>query len=163
MENKTFSVLETIKGVSYPTDDVNIYIDGEAAHEFWKIVERDNEEETPRLIELQERLNSSALTFYGRGFPPEVRQAIDDEATAKIPDEESIENFILRRNQYIATAITKVVNTAGEEDTHRWTADEVKDFAGKIPDESFAKLWKMVADLLFESLKFDEAVTADFS
>lgn len=111
---ESFDLADALDGVSYPTEDVTVYLDGAKAHELNLVldmiaeleIKSENEsaakngtiaddpakEQTDKDIEalkarevvLISEITSSALTFKLRGVAPEVWRIIDKEARRKI-------------------------------------------------------------------------------
>lgn len=167
----TFSVLDVAKGRGYPQDTVDIYMDHDAAYEAHKIelqIADETDEEIVNLKDqarkiLRDRVLASKLTFHMRGVNSGTVEGLQKEAKKKFPEEDDREV----RNEwvndsYLAAHIIKVVDAEGNEDGHKWTAEEAQQLRAYLPAESFLKLRIKQEELTFAAMYFDETVNADF-
>lgn len=171
---KTFSVLDAIKGRSYPSDSVTVYTDVESLYELARLEKQiadapDGESANalePQVEDLKDKIKKSALTFELRGFSFGVWDSIDKEAQAMFGNDADIsegEAKSWRKHRYIAESIIRVTNADGAVDESRWGIEDVKNLEALLPMSEFSKLEAMTSFLSMASLEFDQAVTPDFS
>lgn len=188
LDVKTFSVLDAIKGRSYPTDEVTVYYDTAALYRLKglenqrlalgiaannapegdevdkfdaKIAELD-----PTIEAVRAEVEASALTFEMRGFAPAVRDSLVDEARAKfkvsvIEDESDANNWLYARA--IAESIIRAKSADGSVDEHHWSVDEVEEMRHFLVPEEFAKVLGTTLLLSYTAFEFDAATSPDFS
>lgn len=90
---EVFSFAEVVQGRSYPSEDVNIYLDEATAYRIAKIeeaiaVEADSDRVNKleaEIISLREQLEKSKYVFKIAGIPTEVREGLLTKAYAEIP------------------------------------------------------------------------------
>lgn len=171
---KTFSVLDTVKGRSYPTDEVTIYTDVESLYKVLKLENKVNDETDDDVINevdkeistLREKIEESALTFHLRGFSYGVWDSIDKETTAKFGEDADFskgEAASWRSAKFISESIIKVVNAEGQEDPNRWSPEDVLNLQAHIPVNEYSKISARANLLSLSSLEFEQALTPDFS
>lgn len=177
MDAKTFSVLDALNGTNYPTAEVTVYTAWQAAYEFrqWNAMAdaaQDGEvvnEIEQRLAELREVIEASALTYHMRGFPPKIHRKINALTRAKFkidantPINMDSEAFEHMNMLCIAESVTKVVNAQGEEESRRFTPEDVQAWMDNLHPDEFLKISDKVYELSYQSLAYDAAVTPDFS
>lgn len=169
----TFSVLDAVKGIAYPTDTVKVHTDIEAAYLIKHLNVKAADELDPDQVdkidaqvnELKERIAASDLVFTLRGYAPTVVRAINDEAKERfaVEDTDNGEAAEWCNYKYVAEAIVQAENAEGATDSHRWEVDELKGFALSLPDGEFDKITELMAALVFTAAYFDQVVDADFS
>lgn len=175
LDKKTFSVMDTIEEISYPTDSVTIYTANTAAYELRRLEVEDADEVDPdksneradRIAELREQVRASGLTFHLRGYPPQVTKDIHTEARSlfkldsdKPGDPTEAAEWAFHKG--LAEAIVKVERPDGTVDEHHWTPEEVAKFRGSILESQFDRLYAKLQEVLFAGIAFDAAVSADF-
>lgn len=180
----TFSVLDAIKGRSYPQDQVTVYTDEAAAYRVHRLNEINSnendaaahEEQVRQIEELKESVKGSALTFRMRGIGSAVKKSVHDEAMTKFGAEEFDEagNWIKGGDRYneggqwsddkiLAEHIISVTDAAGNVDDHHWSVGDVEALREWLPDQSLTELKNLVRKLSFTADYFDASVTPDFS
>ena len=127
-------------------------------------------------------LQATMLTFHLRGLAPELWRLIhklgrkeikepvrkhfekgedgDEEFQAEIV-ERNIERAAWINNSCIASAIIKVTNAAGEEDTEVWTVKDVAHVYGTYLESEYEKIKAMMETLTFANNLFQVAVQQD--
>ena len=173
---KTFSLLDAIKGRSYPEDQVDLYTDIAAAYEVDRLnaaindATEGNEANVleERLTAAKETLARSAQTFHLRGFAPGVSKSIMTEARAlfKVEDGQTVDDvpeafeWVNRRS--VAESIISVVDVDGNVDEHHFTVDDIATLEEYLPPEETQKLANKCYELSFKALAFDASVGSDF-
>lgn len=191
LNTKTFSVLDAIKGRSYPTDQVTIYPDpaplyllqkyendrleldikannartGEEANEWDAKIEALDTKIKP----LREEIEVSAIVFEMRGFAPQVRDSLIKEAKSKfdladtdnILDGTAADAWLNAR--VVAESIIRTRASDGSVDEHLFTVEEVEEYRKFLPPEEFGKLIGMALMLSYTAFAYDASVTPDFS
>jgi len=188
LDVKTFSVLDAIKGRSYPADEVTVYYNtgavyrlktlenqrldldmaannakkGEEANEFdAKIAELD-----VKIAEVRAEVEASAVTFEMRGFGPEVRDSLVDQARAKFQVEaveDGSEANTWLNSRAVAESIIRAKDANGAVDEHRFDADEIEEMRKVLAPEEFGKILGMTLVLSYTAYSFDAATSPDFS
>lgn len=175
VDPKTFSVLDAIKGRSYPTDTVNVYTDTAAIYELVRAEKAANDAKTgedadtwgEKITSLKARVAESVLRFEMRGYAPAVRDALIEEAKAKFNIEGALEEeseageWLTKRT--IAESIIRVTNAAGEVDEHRVSVEDVDAWSQYLAPEEFAKLNAFSYLLSYQAFQYDLETTPDFS
>lgn len=157
-DQKTFSVLDFVSEIAYPTQSVKIYTDVATGKKLADLrYKMENSEEAGEADEaeiesLTEKVEDTSLTFDLRGFAPGVVDDIINQATDKgeEPDEELVAKTIVR------------TSSRHGHDEHLWTAEEVHTLRRAIPEGEWAKLLTGTAGVLFTAAVFDRAVDAGF-
>lgn len=188
LDVKTFSVLDAIKGRSYPTDEVTVYYDtaalyrlkglenqrlaldmaannapkGEEANKFdAQIAEVD-----AKIAELTKQVQASAITFHMRGYSPAVRDSLVDEARAKF-DVEKVEDGTPANEWLNARAVAETIirstDASGAVDEHHFSVEDVEDLRSFLAPEEFGKLLGQTLLLSYTAFSFDAATSPDFS
>lgn len=188
---KTFSVMDAIKGRSYPTDEATVYPDPAPLYllkkyendrlelDFQANNARDGEEANvwdakieeldAKIRPLREQIEASAIVFEMRGFSPAVRDSLVDEAKAKfkIPEDTGIEDGTPAGNwlnsRVVAESIVRTRAADGSVDEHLFTVDEIEEYRKFLPPEEFGKLLGLALMLSYTAFAYDASVTPDFS
>ena len=166
---RTFDVLKSARGTTYPSKDVEVYTDQGGAFEIVQLERQISDTKDPDEVdrldamvnELRKQVKDSALTFHMRGIGPGIRAAVEMriKQTTGLTEEERVR---LSNSSYLAEHIVRVTNAAGEVDERMWAADDVAELIDVLPDESVAKLFEAMGELTFRALYFDDVVSADF-
>lgn len=172
-----FDVLSFVEHTAYPTSEVTVYQNANAATQLVAAnrerLENDkiadgtgqvksmsehadskNAELTEKIETLTQLVKDSALTFELRGMPPGLVQEIYDEKSEKTDVE--------RENELIASTIVRVRAANGSVDPRVWRAEDVTKLRGFLKQGEFGKLVQGVIDVNFNAAVFDEAVDAGF-
>ena len=170
---KTFSLLDAVKGRSYPEDLVTIYTDVAAAYEVDRLNAaannslEDNKYED-ELAAAKATLAASAKTVRMRGFAPGVSKSILKEAHAlfKVEDGKTVDDvpeaFAWVNRRSIAEAIISVTDVDGNVDDHHFTVEDIEALENYLPQEEIDKLSNKCYELSFKALAFDASVGSDF-
>lgn len=157
--------------------------EAEAADDpIFKKLDAEAKELEAEVAELLPGLEDSKLTFHLRGLAPKQWRLIHSlgRKEVKAPvrkhfpngedgDEafqaEEVERNILRNawinNSCIASAITKVVNPKGEEDSGVWTVDDVANLDDTYLESEYNKLLNLMQQLTFANTLFQRAIQQD--
>lgn len=191
LEPKTFSVLDAIKGRSYPTDTETVYTDTAALYQLKKLElerldldmaannatrgEEANEFDAriavldEKIVEVKKKVAASGITFEMRGYSPEVRDSLVKEAKAKfnLADDESIMDGTPANEWLNARAIAESTirtrNAEGAVDEHHFSVEDVEVFRSFLAPEEFGKLIGLTLLLSYTAFAFDANTTPDFS
>lgn len=134
------------------------------------------------LAEAIPALRASMLTFHLRGLAPEQWRLIhklgrktikepvrkhfekgedgDEEFQAEVV-ERNIERAAWINNSCIASAIVKVTNVGGDEDTSVWTVEDVANLYGSYLESEYEKIKATMESLTFANNLFQNAVQQD--
>ena len=172
-----FSLADAIKGRAFPEKSVDVYLDANSAMELEAV-----NEELQRLSglsditeynkldaiaqELAEKIKQSRLTFHMRGVgQAEVESAIKkaDEAYPDAEEDEGNPDWIKYYLSYlIAANIVRVTDADGNEDTTKFTVDDMLELRGIIPVDSWAVLVETMQKLTLATSYFSAATDAGF-
>ena len=164
-----FNLADVIKGRGMPEDVVDIYVDAESAYELSKLNldmmsisdAEDLEPLEARAQELADKILASKLTFYMRGVPQKIVEAI--ERKSRVNKSSNEEDAVLEYfSRLIAANITKVVDADDNEDDHQFTHEEVSELRGVLPSESWEKLVSTTQKLTLASGYFRGLTDAGF-
>lgn len=162
LDPRTFNVLDFIEGTVYPSKDVKIAINLNAAK---RIAEGDESAET------RKEFDDSVLTFTVRGLPPALRDSITKKAHAATtrPDRdaapvEQLEYTFLLNDGIVARSITRITKADGTVDEASGKYDEqfAKTLRGKIGDSEFGRLLEAVVEVNFDADSVNAAIDAGF-
>lgn len=173
---KTFSLLDAVKGRSYPEDTVTIYTDVATAYEVDRLNAAANEAKDgdeantfdAQLTVAKATLAASAKTVRMRGFAPGVSKSILKEAHAlfKVEDGKTVDDvpeaFAWVNRRSIAEAIISVTDADGNVDDHHFTVEDIEALENYLPQEEIDKLSNKCYELSFKALAFDASVGSDF-
>lgn len=153
-----------------------------AGDPIFKKLDAEASELEAEVVDLLPGLEASKLTFHLRGLAPKQWRLIHSLGRKEIKapvrkhfpngedgDEafqaEEVERNILRNawinNSCIASAIVKVVNPAGEEDTSVWTVDDVANIDDTYLESEYNKLLSLMQQLTFANTLFQKAIQQD--
>lgn len=177
--SETFSVIDTLKSRTYPTEHVVLYTEYEAAYRMSKLIEQRKDMSKPaevdavdaEIAELRKQVEASALTFLMRGYDTSIIEAIETKVRQEFgidskADIKSLENAgdindKLNRS-FIAHTIVKVTNAAGAVDNGPFTADDLEVYTKILGHTQMKKLLDATENLSFASLYFEKVIDADF-
>jgi hypothetical protein len=161
-----FRLADVIKGVGYPEDIVDVYLDAESAYELTKVSDRLDEAVTveeisaleERADELSEKIKKSKLSFYMRGIDQKQVEAIEEQAKIANPENWG-EEYICA---LVASNVYKVVDADGEEDNSVFTSADAAEWRGSLPAESWATISSTMQKLTLASGYFKGLTDAGF-
>lgn len=168
LNKTTFSIVDAIKGVNYPSENVDVYLDNDAAHEIHlleaRIADLTNADEVNALdgeiSVLKERLLASKLTFELRGISRGLQLSIEKEFG--LTQQSSDAEWASLGHAYLAAHIVSVTNAEGAVDEHLFTKEEAQGLEDMLPRDQFAKIYGKMNELSFAAAYIDQAVSADF-
>ena len=170
VEAKTFDVLGTVKGTTYPTKDVPVFTDQESAHQIAVLDAEANEtldadrvnELDEQIAVLRDKIKATVLTFHLRGIGRGVRVAVQQKVKqTKFGEDENARNLFTDAS-YLAEHIVRVTNADGAVDEHIWSPEQAQELILSLPDEEAQKLLSAMMELTFQAAYFEGAVGADF-
>lgn len=172
----TFDLLSFVKDTAYPTKDVVVYQDAEAADKYVVLVEQrlefdknkntvESDKLTEEIDKLGKRIADSAITFKLRGLPPTIANEIVSKN--KFEDDDASEDAVAARvrsdNELIARTIIAVTNASGESDSRVLHGDDIAVLRGYLKEGEFKKIVQGVINVNFNAAVFDRATDAGFS
>lgn len=170
---KTLNILETIKGRSYPSKDVKVWLDQETIHAIAELeneiaVETDGErvnELDEQIHTLRETVEKTALTFHLRGIDRRTRrQAIKRvENLVKKGEIEDLDAQVVLTDHFLAAHLIRVTDADGGVQEKLWTAEDASDILDMLPEQGTKALIDAMDELTFKAARFDAEVTPDFS
>jgi len=172
-----FSLADAIKGRAFPEKSVDVYLDANAAmqleeinNELNDLIKLGNTEEYDKLElvaqGLAQQIKDSKLTFHMRGVGQAEVEAAVKKADELYPDaDEDQENpdwvkYYL--SHLIAANIVKVTDAEGNEDTTKFTPEEMIELRGVIPIDSWSVLIETMQKLTLATSYFSAATDAGF-
>lgn len=143
----TFSLANAIKGVGYPSDSVDIYLDIESAYELSKLNQQLLQETDPAISEpledkakeLADKVLASKITFNMRGIDQRQVELIQNQ-TKDEDGQHSDESWIKYMCALVAANIVSVTDAEGNEDSHKFTTEEVLELRSSMPSESWGEV-----------------------
>ena len=176
-KQSTFNLAEVIKGRGYPSKDVVVYTDAEAAFELVEIEDQMNQiteasdeykELEARANELAERVQSSQLTFHMRGVGQGVVERISDKADQlyRKPDlkeeDYSSDWFKYYITSLVAANIVRVTDADGNVDESHFEYEEMVEIRNSLPGDSWGLLVSTMQKLTLASGYFKGLTDAGF-
>jgi hypothetical protein len=176
-DKSTFSLVEAIKGRGYPTEEVTVYTNADAAYNLAEtnaLLEtlaqgkQQDTEEYDNLDAVAQQLKAevqeSALTFSLRGISPGEVQRLSKKVAkqARAEDLDEDEEALLRTAAWFAPHVVRVSNAQGEVDEHLYTAEEARVLMDLLPQSEWNKLLVAMSKLSLGSMYFDQLVDAGF-
>lgn len=174
-DKSTFSLVEAIKGRGYPTDQVTVYLNADAAYNLAEtnalltaLAQRAETEEYENLDKVAQQLKAevlaSAMTIHLRGISPgelaKISKKVRKQAEADGLDEEDIALELTKA--WIAPHIIRVEQADGAVDEHLWSPEEVEVLMDLLPQTEWLKLNDTINKMTFTSAYFTQAVDAGF-
>jgi len=170
----TFNLAEVIKGRGYPSKDVTVYTDAEAAFELVEIEDQMNEltevdeELQAKADELAERVQKSKLTFHMRGVGQGEVERISDKADQlyKKPDlkeeDYSSDWFKYYITSLVASNIVRVTDADGNVDESHFEYEDMLTVRNNLPGDSWGLLVTTMQKLTLASGYFKGLTDAGF-
>lgn len=172
-----FNLSEVIKGRGYPSKEVTIYLDADAAFQLSELndqmifyVDDDKAEEFEKKVEeLVARIKKSAITFIMRGVSQKMVETTIDKVNEKIaPPEgrreysENDEWLKLYIASLVALNIVKVLDADGNVDSHQYSAEEVLELRQSLTQDSWNMIVETMQKLTLASGYFEHAMDSGF-
>lgn len=174
-DKSTFSLVEAIKGRGYPTDEVTVYLNADAAYNLAEtnalltvLAQQADTEEYENLDAVAQQLKAevlaSAQTLHLRGISPGELSTISKKVRKKGVEDGLDEDEVSRKLSaaWIAPHIVRVERADGAVDEHLWSPDEVETLMDLLPQTEWLKLDTAINKLSFTSAYFDQLVDAGF-
>jgi len=173
----TFNLADVIKERGYPSKEVTIYTDAEAAFQLVEIEDKMNNiteagEEYSKLEkqadELAERVRSSQLTFLMRGVGQGVVERVSEKADKlykkkDVPEEEySNDWFKYYVTSLVAENVVKVTDSEGNVDESHFDYDQMLEIRNSLPADSWGLLVSTMQKLTLASGYFKGLTDAGF-
>ena len=173
-KQEKFSLTEVIKGRGYPSKEVTVYTDAEAAFQLVELEDQMNnlKNDKEKYAELEKeaekiasRVQESALTFTMRGVSQSVVEEITAEAN-KIygkPSEETDDAwFRFYATSLVAKNTVKVVNAKGEVDDSDFSYEHMLEVRNNLPADAWSVLVATMQKLTLASGYFKGLTDAGF-
>lgn len=164
----TFNLSKVIKGVGFPSDVVEIYLDIESAYKLNEINEQisltADQEVLAKLEaeakELSDKILASKLLFNMRGIDQKHIEAIEKSTKKNGLDDD--EWWIDYMCGLVAANIVSVEDADGNVDERLFEIDEIKELRGSIPAEAWNKLMSTMQKLTLATGYFQGLTDAGF-
>lgn len=169
-----FSLADAIKGSAYPEKSVDIYLDAAAAAEFAEVSNGaklldagtpEHDAAIERMEKLSEKIKESKLTFHMRGVGQGIVEKATELADAAYPTKDGIDdpNWIKHYLCHlIAENIVKVTDAEGNEDSSKFTVEDIMQLRSGIPIDAWEVLVDTMQKLTLASSYFDAVTDAGF-
>lgn len=165
----TFSLANAIKGVAYPTENLEIFLDIESAYELSKLNDKllqttdlkDTEPLEAKARELADKVMASKLVFKMRGVDQRHQELIEKKSKGE-NSEHTDETWINYMCALVAANIISVENADGEVDEHVFTVEEVLDLRASLPAESWGQIIATMQKLTLATGYFKGMTDAGF-
>jgi len=177
-KQEKFSLTEAIKGRGYPSKEVTIYTDAEAAFELVELEDQmknlgvDQNDKYSELEEkaqeLSERVRNSKLVFTMRGVGQGVVEQITADANKTYGkptgDGEGAGDdwFRFYATSLVAENVVKVVDAEGKIDDHKFTYEDMLEVRNNIPSDAWSILVATMQKLTLASGYFKGLTDAGF-
>jgi hypothetical protein len=169
-----FNLSEVIKGRGFPTKDVTIYLDAEAAFDLAQINEELNsyldvdyqKELEAKAKVLADKILKSALTFTMRGVSQKIVDKVMAEANEKYPRDDANGNnpewvkFYV--SSLVAQNIIRVTDAEGNIDEHLFTVEEMYALREDLTRDAWDVLADTMQKLTLASGYFEQLTDAGF-
>lgn len=174
-DKSTFSLVEAIKGRGYPTDEVTVYLNADAAYNLAEtnalltvLANKSDTEEYETLDAVAQQLKAelleSAQTLYLRGISPgelnKISKKVRKQGAEEGLDEDEVSLKLTAA--WIAPHIVRVERADGAVDEHLWSPDEVETLMDLLPQTEWLKIDQAINKLSFTSAYYDQLVDAGF-
>lgn len=168
-EKGKFNLAKAVKGLSYPTDSVKVYLDIDSAYKLNSVNDLimqtgDLEELKPleaQAKELADKVLASKVVFNMRGIDQKQIEAI--EASIKEDKETaSDEWWVAYTCALIAANIVSVEDAEGNIDDHLFTYEDVVELRGTMPAEGWNKIMSTMQKLTLATGYFQGLTDAGF-
>jgi hypothetical protein len=173
----TFNLAEVIKERGYPSKEVTIYTDAEAAFSLVEIEDKMNELKEPdeelekQAQELAERVQASKLTFVMRGVSQGVVGVVERivEKADKLykkpegdEDEYATDWFKYYITSLVASNVVKVIDSNGNVDESHFEYEEMLEIRNSLPSDSWGLLVSTMQKLTLATGYFKGLTDAGF-
>lgn len=171
----TFNLADVIKGRGYPTKEVSVYTDVDAAFKLFELEKQlelaTNDSELYATLDAEAQalakvVQASRLTFTMRGISQaEVERitAITDELAGELNEESNPEEWSKQQAcGLVAANIIRVTDADGKVDEHLFTREEVVELRGLLPADAWSVLVATMQKLTLATGFFDGLTDAGF-
>jgi len=171
----TFNLADVIKGRGYPTKEVSVYTDVDAAFKLYELEKQlenaTNDVYLYKLLDdeaqaLAKVVQASKLTFTMRGISQaEVERitAITDELAGELNEDSNPEEWSKQQAcGLVAANIIRVTDADGKVDEHLFTREEVVELRGLLPSDAWSVLVATMQKLTLATGFFDGLTDAGF-
>lgn len=169
-----FNLSEVIKGRGFPTKDVTIYLDAEAAFNLAQIDEEMNDfldadyraELDTRAQDLAKKIRESALTFTMRGVSQKIVDKVMADANEKHPRDDANGNnpewvkFYV--SSLVAQNIIRVTDANGNVDEKIFTVEDMYELREQLTRDAWDVLADTMQKLTLASGYFEQLTDAGF-
>lgn len=165
-----FKLENVIKGVGYPEETVDIYLDADSAYKLSKlndqlgsVIDVEESERLEALVpELVEKINQSKIVFHMRGVDQRQVEAIEARAKKDNGDEETDEWLIDYMCALVAANIVKVEYSDGAVEEAVMSLEDAKELRGSLPLEAWDRLSSAMQKLTLATGYFRGLTDAGF-
>lgn len=149
-----FNAIEFLKGRSFPTTDVTLYVDDSDSLELGAILSKEtlSKADEKRVKEIASKAEENALTMTLRGVPHDQIKAIFDNDSLSDQD----------TSVHLVAATLVAMRTSGGSEEREYSVADVEEIFAYLPIQSTQELVQAVNALVVSSLAFDQAADAGF-
>ena len=166
-----FKLADVIKGVGYPEDIVDIYLDSESAY---KISKLNNEliatADVKKIKEIEDEIEpltkkvlASRVRFFMRGIDQKMIEQLEAKAQADNVDNDDSDYWLVDYMcALVAANIYKIEDAEGNVDESVYTLEDAKEWRGSLPAEGWGALQNSMQKLTLATGYFKGLTDAGF-
>lgn len=171
-----FSLIDAIKGKSFPEQEVIVFLDDKAALDLMKLNDKMNRETDPELLkaledealELAKAIKESSLHFRMRGVPQKAIEAVMDKCNERYEikkGEDGTKNSLWLRDYItilVGMNIVSVTNSSNQVDEGPFDEEAVEEIRQSISATEWGKLVETMQKLTLAGGYFEQLTDAGF-
>lgn len=166
-----FKLEDVIKGVGYPEDIVDVYLDSESAYKLSKLNDKiifaTEEEELKELDaqaeELKAKILKSRIRFFMRGIDQKQIEALEASVQEAHKDDIDEDMWLIDYMcALIAANVYKVEDAEGNIDDSLFTIEDAREWRGSLPSEGWTSLQSSMQKLSLATGYFKGLTDAGF-
>lgn len=171
-----FSLIDAIKGKSFPEQEVIVFLDDKAALDLMKLNDKMNRETDPELlkaledeaVELAKAIKESSLHFRMRGVPQKAIEAVMDKCNERYEikkGEDGTKNSLWLRDYItilVGMNIVSVTNSSNQVDEGPFDEEAVEEIRQSISATEWGKLVETMQKLTLAGGYFEQLTDAGF-
>ena len=164
MTNQDFDAFGFLEGLTFPTEEVTLYVDESAAYAASKLLDEKAELETAgkgakRIAAIDKELKALADSLTESAIVVTLRGTHSGKIEEILGRDDSDDDST---NQNLIAAFMVSISAQGKTDEREFTGADVARFKGLIPSRSWQELNQAVHRIIVASLAFDRMGDAGF-
>lgn len=171
-----FSLIDAIKGKSFPEQEVIVFLDDKAALELMKLNDKMNRETDPELlkgledeaVKLAQAIKESSLRFRMRGVAQKAIEAVMEKCNERYEvkkGEDGTKNSLWLRDYItilVGMNVVSVTNSSGQVDEGPFDEEAVEEIRQSISATEWGKLVETMQKLTLAGGYFEQLTDAGF-